>query len=91
MPTTFAVQSVLLSFSSSNAIGRYHLLLSFQTALNIIWHSVLAKYLLVAGGHEITDWNTRGLAVGVFTGIVASELTCSCNSLTHQHRLSLHH
>ncbi|KAF5326766.1 hypothetical protein D9619_004475 [Psilocybe cf. subviscida] len=52
IPTTFAVQSVLLSFSSSNAI-------------------VLAKYLLVAGGHEITAWNTRGLAVGVFTGIVA--------------------
>ncbi|TFK40147.1 high affinity methionine permease [Crucibulum laeve] len=51
MPTAFAVQSVLLSFSSSNAI-------------------VLARYLLVAAHVEASTWNIRGLAVGVFTGIV---------------------
>ncbi|CAA7267087.1 unnamed protein product [Cyclocybe aegerita] len=51
MPTVFATQSVLLSFSSSNAI-------------------VLARYVLVAGGLEATAWRVRGLAVGVFTGIV---------------------
>ncbi|KAK7685241.1 hypothetical protein QCA50_011604 [Cerrena zonata] len=51
LPITFAVQSVLLSFSSSNAI-------------------VLAQYLLVAGGQEITTWRVRGLAVGVFTGVI---------------------
>ncbi|KAF8183980.1 high affinity methionine permease [Pholiota molesta] len=51
LPTVFAVQSVLLSFSSSNAI-------------------VLANYLLVAAGTPQTTWNVRGVAVGVFTGIV---------------------
>ncbi|KJA26265.1 hypothetical protein HYPSUDRAFT_199018 [Hypholoma sublateritium FD-334 SS-4] len=51
LPTAFAVLSVLLSFSSSNAI-------------------VLAKYLLVAAGKETTTWAVRGVAVGVFTGIV---------------------
>ncbi|KAF9484383.1 high affinity methionine permease [Pholiota conissans] len=51
LPTAFAVQSVLLSFSSSNAI-------------------VLANYLLVAAGTPQTTWNVRGVAVGVFTGLV---------------------
>lgn len=39
----------------------------------LIFSAVLAKYLLVAGGAETSTWNVRGLAVGAFTVIIASE------------------
>ncbi|KAK2460980.1 hypothetical protein APHAL10511_007450 [Amanita phalloides] len=51
IPTTFAVVSVALSFSSSNAI-------------------VLAEYVLAAANLDATTWRIRGLAVGVYTGII---------------------
>ncbi|KAM6504345.1 high affinity methionine permease, partial [Amanita muscaria] len=58
IPTAFAVLSVVLSFSSSNAI-------------------VLAEYILAAAAIQATTWRIRGLAVGVYTGII---LICWLNT-----------
>jgi amino acid transporter len=47
-PVAFAIQSVLLSFSSSNAI-------------------VMANYLFRISTHTPSDWEVKGLAVGVYS------------------------
>ncbi|KAF8628004.1 hypothetical protein AX15_004124 [Amanita polypyramis BW_CC] len=58
IPTAFAVLSVVLTFSSGNAI-------------------VLAQYLLAAADVEATTWRIRGVAIGVFSGIV---IICTLNT-----------
>lgn len=47
-PLAFAMQTVILSFSSGNSV-------------------VCANYLFAAGGREATDWETKGVAIAVYT------------------------
>lgn len=68
MPTAFAVQSVLLSFSSSNCIGKHgH---SIGPCQHLLIFTVMAQYLYATGGHTPSDWELKGLATACFTFIV---------------------
>jgi amino acid transporter len=48
LPLAFAVQTVVLSFSSGNSV-------------------VCANYLFATGDYSATNWETKGLAIGVYT------------------------
>lgn len=63
-PTVFAMQSVLFSFSSSNAIG-----MSFPPILGDFWLTcvVLAQYLFRLAEAESTPWKLKGVAVASYT------------------------
>ena len=47
-PLVFAMQTVILSFSSGNSV-------------------VCANYLFAVGGHTAGNWETKGLAIAVYT------------------------
>lgn len=71
-PTAFAVQSVLLSFSSSNAIGKW---------MDIYWENiclhpciVMAEYLFATAGRSATDWELKGVAVACMTLVTLCKL-----------------
>lgn len=77
LPTAFAVQSVLLSFSSSNAIGN-----SLGRLFNnsLLMPIVMAQYLYAVGGKTPTAWELKGLASACITFIILCE---------YRHMLSL--
>ena len=68
-PTAFAVQTVILSFSSSNAIGersrKWNLV--FWTPEADKFLQVLAQYLFRINGHVPTDWQLKGVAIAGYT------------------------
>ena len=65
-PTVFAVQTVVFSFSSSNAIGMCPNFLRREHALT--WFIlVLANYLFRLGQSEPTDWQSKGVALASYT------------------------
>lgn len=64
-PVIFAVQSVILSFSSSNAIGQYRNRLGrFETLMEQL---VLAQYLFAINGAKPSAWELKGVAVAGYT------------------------
>jgi amino acid transporter len=67
LPTTFAIQSVLFSFSSSNAIGTFWKSDDCGLADSTI---VMAQFLYATGGFTPSAWQLKGLAVGCMTFIV---------------------
>ncbi|CAG7927736.1 unnamed protein product [Penicillium olsonii] len=63
-PTVFAMQTVLFSFSSSNAVGMFVLKLCLNRMLTYI---VLAQYLFKLADSEATPWKLKGVAVASYT------------------------
>lgn len=66
-PTTFAVQSVILSYGSANATGKYFLKSAFATCTNTDHEIVMAKYLIAISGHTGTNWQIKGTALACYT------------------------
>lgn len=66
-PTTFAVQNVLFSFGSSNAIGQLPLT---RNALDINLKTVLANYIFKCTGTIGTDWQVKGVALTGYTIVI---------------------
>jgi hypothetical protein len=66
-PTAFAAQFVLLSFSSSNAIGKFELSTRLGFADKAI---VLARYLFRIDGHAPSDWELKGVAIAGYSVVV---------------------
>jgi hypothetical protein len=70
-PTTFAFQAVVLSFSSSNAIGTTSLPplppSYFYSPIGTNTYVVLARYLYSINGHTPTDWQLKGVAIAGYT------------------------
>ena len=77
-PVAFAVQSVILSFSSSNAIGEppnpeCHPVLRVRAEDSQCWacgltlETVLSRYLWRIAEKEPTDWEMKGVAVAAYT------------------------
>ena len=72
-PVAFAVQSVIVSFSSSNAIG--WLIFSLTTWLfNSNKYAVLAQYVFRMAGRSPTAWEQKGVAVAGYTVAVICKL-----------------
>jgi len=70
-PTAFAIQSVILSFSSSNAIGQP------LSPMDLRDHpantSVMARYIFRMSTITPSDWQLKGLAVGCYTLAIVGE------------------
>lgn len=74
-PTIFAAQSVLFSFSSSNAIGESQPLcyVSHTEASSLTaFKTVLANYFFAISGHTATDWQIKGVAIAGYTLVIFS-------------------
>lgn len=85
-PTTFAIQSVILSFSSSNAVGKHlsHAYVHTQSrclcsrvekanTTNTI--PVLANYLFKCAGTAGTNWQIKGAAIAGYTVVILGKQT----------------
>ncbi|CAG8006687.1 unnamed protein product [Penicillium salamii] len=66
-PTTFAVQSVILSYGSANATGKYFLESAFAPCTKTDYKTVMAKYLIAISGHTGTNWQIKGTALACYT------------------------
>lgn len=80
-PVAFAVQSVILSFSSSNAIGKSSVyMVSDGLKLMRIW-TVLATYVFRMAGREGTAWEQKGVAIAGYTlAVICKVLDCLYHS-----------
>ncbi|OCK75789.1 hypothetical protein K432DRAFT_408720 [Lepidopterella palustris CBS 459.81] len=65
-PVAFAVQSVILSFSSGNSIGTWDQYVSVLDE-SPDWIRVLAQYLFRTNGHTPTNWELNGVAIAGYT------------------------
>lgn len=65
-PTTFAVQSVILSYGSANATGEYFQT-SMYTKVDEEMMTVMAKYLIAISGHTGTNWQIKGTALACYS------------------------
>lgn len=76
-PVAFAVQSVILSFSSSNAIGKSSVdVVSDGVKLMRNW-TVLATYVFRMAGREGTAWEQKGVAIAGYTlAVIRMVLDC---------------
>lgn len=68
-PVAFAVQSVILSFSSSNAIGM-SLRASPQQGHQANWNTVFSTYVFRMADRTPTDWESKGVAIAGYTAAV---------------------
>ncbi|KAK9851255.1 hypothetical protein MYU51_010989 [Penicillium brevicompactum] len=66
-PTTFAVQSVILSFGSANATGEATFFCDFDSPTDKPRFTVMAKYLIAISGHAGTDWQIKGTALACYS------------------------
>jgi hypothetical protein len=66
-PTTFAVQSVILSFGSANATGKSSIVGQPQRNKTDSSLIVMANYLIAISGHEGTAWQTKGTALACYS------------------------
>ena len=65
-PVAFAVQSVILSFSSGNAIGEpLSVWTNKRSGLELL--VVLAEYLFRINGHTPSAWELKGTAIAGYT------------------------
>ncbi|KAF6791397.1 high affinity methionine permease [Colletotrichum sojae] len=65
-PVAFAVQSVILSFSSSNAVGKFKGA-SPSRSLATISLPVLSRYLWRMADTTPSEWQMRGVAIAAYT------------------------
>lgn len=65
-PTVFAMQTVILSFSSSNAVGEYTRSVK-REILNVNIIIVLSEYLFKLGDSTGTNWQYKGVAIASYT------------------------
>jgi hypothetical protein len=70
-PTAFAIQSVILSFSSSNAIGGSSCQPEMQQ--HRADTTVMARYIFRMSTITPSDWQLKGLAVGCYTLAIVGE------------------
>ena len=84
-PVAFAVQSVIFSFASGQAIGESfsNKQASYQMERLTLQLLVLADYLFRINGHTPSNWELKGTAVAAFTISVLRKIICICGSLDH--------
>ena len=66
-PVAFAVQSVILSFSSGNAIGEPLSIVCTTKRTGLTSLVVLAEYLFRINGHTPSAWELKGTAIAGYT------------------------
>jgi hypothetical protein len=74
-PTTFAVQSVILSFGSANATGKSSIVGQSQRNETDSSLIVMANYLIAISGHEGTNWQIKGTALACYSLATLSKQT----------------
>lgn len=67
-PVAFAVQSVILSFSSSNAVGKFRPKTHHTTVTNE--NPVFSTYVFRMAGRTPTDWESKGVAIAGYSAAV---------------------
>lgn len=79
-PITFAVQTVILSFSSGNSIGESQKRVFDWLTSELV---VLAEYLFRINGHTPSAWELKGTAVAGYTVAVLRSFLFICGRFHH--------
>ena len=82
-PVAFAVQSVILSFSSGNAIGESLFIVCTTKQSGSTSLVVLAEYLFRINGHTPSAWELKGTAIAGYTVAALRRTLCLLESFNN--------